>query len=193
MKTVDLRIGNPSVELLRGVIGKRILSITHDSFLFSNSVYGAAMLNVGGSDSGDTSYELLSSYELCNYFGDQTDACRFSFRRNDKPGFHSQLEGASEATDPVDKTLRDVVLVNDKQVMSQPEKEEFAFCFTKAIVLVFGGLEVAFEQVDATMPQIRITRSPNALHELDAPDSDFDDMERSYMTATREFVSLKSW
>lgn len=188
VKTVDFRIGDDSVAVLRNMVGKKFNSYTHDEFVFAPHVYGAIMVTVGG-----VGYQINCDFEACDYFGDATDAGRFYVFPSSTGSFKSQVFDVGAVTVPVGETISDVIVVNEEEVMNKPNREPFTFRYTKAIAFIYGCRGFAVEMSDAVMVTLNLITSTNVLHELAPVGDDIDEDERDVFTATREYVSLKEW
>lgn len=48
MKTIDVRLSDKEIALLKSIVGKRIVEIKHDAFIFTNTSAQAVQINCEG-------------------------------------------------------------------------------------------------------------------------------------------------
>lgn len=139
---VDERITNRNCDIFKEMIGKKLVSIMHDPFVYTNSVYGIAGLNID-----HYFYKISNKTEVRDYFGAEEDVAVFNIMKTDKDNIHSYVEGVKMIEIPVNQLIKRIKVVNEHQQLYEQEQQIYDVWITRGFIIELAdGLEVSFEK-----------------------------------------------
>ena len=137
MNQIDIRLSDEGIGLLKTLIGKKLESVEHDAFIFTNTSSQVVKLN-----SEETSLFLYSFTESLDYFGTKEDVSIWSIEHTEYP----IVEKKSFIRTPVQQKIQSISLIQENQQFFEKEKQTYDVWLTRGIILDFGDHEFAFEK-----------------------------------------------
>ena len=142
MVYIDERITKCNGDIFKEMIGKKLISIMHDPFVYTNSVYGIAGLNVA-----DSFYKISNKTEVRDYFGVEEDVAVFNIMKADKANIHSCIEDVKMIEMPVNQLIKHIKIVNEHQQLFEQEQQTYDVWITRGFIIELAdGLEISFEK-----------------------------------------------
>ena len=142
MVYIDERITKYNCDIFKEMIGKKLICIMHDPFVYSNSVYGIAGLNVAHSF-----YKISNKIEVKDYFGAEEDVAIFNIMKTEKDDIHSYVEDVKMIEMPVNQMIKHIKVVNEHQQLFEQDQQIYDVWITRGIIIELAdGLEVSFEK-----------------------------------------------
>ena len=142
MKMIDVRFSEPDIASFRKMIGRKMLKVKCDPFLFSSSVYG-----VVGICTEDTAYAFTNLVESADYFGQNEDVAIFRMKQMPFDDIRSMVQWQEMIVQPVDSVIREVQVVNERQELFKNGTKIYETWVTRGIIFQFkDGHELSFEK-----------------------------------------------
>ncbi len=159
---VDRRFQSDVILMLRGLIGKRLISYKCDPFRFSNMVYQKIGFQIEGN-----AYLLTNEITTQPYFGVTEDICDFNFTNVQNQDICSGLAGVAQITMPVDALITQISILNESRLMYAAGTLVDEYHFVRGIVItVEDGREYSFEKSDDFSEEIIIRRGNHLLDQF---------------------------
>lgn len=190
MVVTDTWFDNDEKALLAGLVGKRFEKYRIDEFVSgtAESSFGMVGLFVDG-----RVFALTAEQEVHDFFGAREDIAAVSFAETDEAGIAPYLVGVRQVDRPVDRTIEDVLLYEDCQIMRENGEDAFEYRWVGAIVFKLPNSEVVFEPDGWIMESFGVLRGPGASRSVRHADEDIDDEERDRIRAERRVLSMREW
>lgn len=139
---IDDRIIKEKEGIFADMIGKRLVSISHDPFIYSNSVYGIA-----GIKTEDDTYKVTNLIEVRDYFGEMEDVAVFKVAEDVPENIHSYIQGETLITTPVEERIVSIDVVNEHQCLYENDVQTYDVWITRGFVITLEyGLQISFEK-----------------------------------------------
>ncbi len=129
MKTIDIRLKDDEVEMLRSMIGKELSFIEHDEYQFtptSSQVLGMVVDN--------EKYYLYSFNECLDYFGTKKDVAVWSVSDTKLP----IIDRKSFVRTPVNDVVKGIILIQENQRMFEKGEQTYDVWLTRGIIIDVG-------------------------------------------------------
>ncbi len=190
MVVTDTWFSDSEKTLLAGLVGKRF-----EKYRVDESVSGAAESSFGvvGLFIDGRVFALTAEQEVHDFFGAQEDIAAVSFAETDEGGIGPHLVGVKQVDRPVDRTIEDVLLYEDRQIMREGGEEVFEYRYIGAIVFKLPHTEVVFEPDGWIMESFGVLRGPGASRSIRPADADIDDGECGRIRTERQVLSMREW
>ena len=137
MKTIDIRLSESEVDMLRSMIGKEILACLHDEFQYTQTSTQAVGMMVG-----DTTYYIYSFVEGLDYFGTDEDVAVLSISDEKLP----IIDSKTFVKTPVNEVVKGITLLQENQRVYQDGKQTYDVWLTRGIIIDVGERQIAFEK-----------------------------------------------
>ncbi|MBO4476775.1 MAG: hypothetical protein J5757_00445 [Lachnospiraceae bacterium] len=137
MKQIDIRLKPKETDFLRSLVGKKIESLKHDPFFFTN-----ASSQVVQFDSEAGTFFLYSFTEPLDYFGKIEDVSVWTIE-TEKYEF---VDKKQMLTDPIQEKVNSIMLVQENQRLYQGNELSFDIWLTRGIIIDFGTHQYSFEK-----------------------------------------------
>ena len=163
MKAIDIRFNPEEIDLLRSLVGKKLLSVLHDPFTFVNSSSQIVQLNAE-----EGIFYLYSFTEPLDYFGSKEDVAVWSFEKE-------RCKAADRKNiieTPCGEKIVSVSLVQEHQCLFKGEEQLYDVRLTRGLIIDFGDHQLSFEKAVWFSEDIYI-RKGNDLLDGFAPVSSF--------------------
>ena len=176
--------------LLASLVGKEFEKYRIDEYVSGKceSSHGVIGLFIGGEI-----YALTADMEVHDFFGEQDDIAAVSFGISNLEGIAPRLVGKKQVDWSVGRTIKDILVYEDKQIQSVDGKNIFEYRWVGAIVFKMDRTEVVFEPDGWIMESFGIYRGPSATKSIASVDADLEEDERDLVRAERSITSLKQW
>lgn len=182
MTSINLCLTAQEIEILRSMVGKKLVSIQHDKFRYTNTSFKAVALHIE-----DATYYLYSLTEVMDFYGDTEEVARWSLQADKK----SFIDAKDWMASPIDETIRDIRVVQEHQEVFDGEEQTDDVLVTRGLIFDFGDRELSFEKAAWFSEDIYIQKgqdvistftSPSAFEEDDWPDGLTAKCTRSILT-----------
>ncbi len=139
---IDDRITSGNEGVFREMVGKKLIEISHDPFIYTNSVYGIAGMDVEG-----IYYKVSNAIEVRDYFGEKEDVAIFKVSKDIPENIHSLIEDSSMITVPVNQRIVHIEVVNEHQCLYENGEQTYDVWITRGFVVELeDGLQISFEK-----------------------------------------------
>ena len=165
MKKIDKRFSDSNMDMLRNMIGKKMLKLKCDAFLFSTSVYG-----IVGISMEDHAYAFTNLVEVNDYFGQDEDVAMFKMERMDFEDIHSMIQGQEMIIHPVESIVSNVYVVNEQQLLFKNDIQIYEIWVTRGVIFKFDDThEISLEKNIWFSEDISVEKGYNLLQRFTAP------------------------
>lgn len=137
MNTIDIRLKETDLQILKSFIGKQLESIEHDEFIFTNTSSQAVRFNIN-----DEGVFLYSFTEPLDYYGSTEDVAVWSVEKTEYP----MVADKSFIKMPVRQDIKGISLVQENQRMFDQGKQTYDVWVTRGIIVDLGDHQIAFEK-----------------------------------------------
>ena len=162
----DDRITKNTDGIFSELIGKELINISHDPFVYTNSVYGIAGLNIDGA-----SYKVTNEIEIRDYYGENEDVAVFKISKDEPENIHSYIEGATMITTPINQKIIRIDVVNEHQCLYENGKQTYDVWITRGFIIELeDGLQLSFEKEIWFSEDINIERGYKLIDKFFATD-----------------------
>lgn len=182
MKTIDIRLKDDEVEMLRSMIGKELSFVEHDEYQFTPTSSQALGMVVD-----NEKYYLYSFTECLDYFGTKEDVAVWSLSDTRLP----IIDSKSFVKTPVGEVVKGITLIQENQRMFENGEQTYDVWLTRGIIIDVGDCQIAFEKDVWFSEEIIVHRGYELSKEF-SPTEDFCDHWDSSVKAecSREAVVL---
>lgn len=190
MVVTDTWFSDSEKTLLAGLVGKRFEKYRIDEFVSgtTESSFGVVGLFIDG-----RVFALTAEQEVHDFFGAREDIAAVSFAETDEGGIGPHLVGVRQGDRPVDRTIEDVLLFEDRQIMREGGEDVFEYRYIGAIVFKLPHTEVVFEPDGWIMESFSVLRGPGASRSVRSANEDIEDEDRGRIRAERRVFSMREW
>lgn len=138
MKKVDICLKQEYVDLLKSLLGQKLIAIFHDSFVFTNTSSEIVKL-----EAENTTAFLYSFVEPIEHFGAIEDTAVWSFETTKYPAVESKVFIKT----PVQEIISKIELVQESQRLFSSGMLEYQLDVTRGIIITLeSGRQIAFEK-----------------------------------------------
>lgn len=183
MKTIDIRLKPAEIAALKTIVGKQLISINHDPFVFSNTSSQIVQINTNS----DTFY-LYSFTEPIDHFGATEDVAVWSFESER----YRAVERKKFIETPFNETIKSISVIQENQQLYKSDKILYNVWLTRGIIIDFGEHQLSFEKSVWFSEDIRIQKGYKLINKFTSVDDFINDDWDKEITAkcTREIVTL---
>ncbi len=159
MISVDDRIESGERSVFQELIGKKLVSISHDPLVYTNSVYGVA-----GISTEDAAFRVSNEIEVRDYYGENEDVAIFKVIKDKPENIHSLIDGGEMITVPVNQKITHIEVVNEHQRLYEDGDQTYDVWVTRGFILTLeDGLQMSFEKDIWFSEEINIERGYNLI------------------------------
>lgn len=183
MKTIDIRLKPSEIASLKSIVGKQLISINHDPFVFSNTSSQIVQINTNS----DTFY-LYSFTEPIDHFGATEDVAVWSFESER----YRSVDRKKFIETPFKETIKSVSVIQENQQLCKSDEILYDVWLTRGIIIDFGEHQLSFEKSVWFSEDIRIQKGYELINKF-TPVADFvnDDWDKGITAkCTREIITL---
>ena len=172
MISIDKRLTDEEMNILRQLIGKKIVSFRHEEFRPTHASYGAV-----GIETEQGMIYLYCQTEPINYFGSVGDEAVLTLTRErhawlDESPYTYVLAAAS----PVHETVKEIHVVQDHQRLYENGEQTFDVWLTWGIIFEFGDYQYSLEKSQGFSGIIFIEKGNDLINTFSSTDG-FEDPE----------------
>ena len=166
MISIDKRLTDEEMNILRQLIGKKIVSFRHEEFRPTHASYGAA-----GIETEQGMIYLYCQTEPINYFGSVGDEAVLTLTRErhawlDESPYAYVLAAAS----PVNETVKEIHVVQDHQRLYENGEQTFDVWLTWGIIFEFGDYQYSLEKAQGFSGLIFIEKGNDLINTFSSTD-----------------------
>lgn len=154
MTSINLCLTSHEIEILRSMVGKKLVSIQHDKFRYTNTSLEAVALHLE-----DATYYLYSLTEVMDFYGDTEEVARWSLQAGKK----DFIDAKDWIVSPIDETIRDIRLVQEHQEVFDGEEQTDDVLVTRGLIFDLGDRELSFEKAAWFSEDIYIQKGQNLI------------------------------
>ena len=190
MIVTDTRFTEEEKALLASLIGKQFEKYRIDEYVAGTceSSFGVVGLFVGG-----RVFAFTAEQESRDFFGAKEDIAVVSFSETDEDGIKPHLVDKKQVDWNVGGVIEDIVLYEDRQILSEGGADVFEYRWTGAIVFKMPRTEIVVEPDGWIMESFAVRRGLGSSRSIHPADYDIDNEEREHTRAERQVVSLREW
>ena len=137
MVSIDVRLKDEDVQILRAAVGKNLDRIEHDEFVFTNASSQAVRFVLG-----NAIFYLYSFTEPLDYYGAEEDVAVWSVEEKEYP----LIADKSFVTTPIQEKISAIRIVQEHQRLFENAQQTYDVWVTRGIIIDFGDHELAFEK-----------------------------------------------
>lgn len=137
MNSIDIRLKEADQQILRSFVGKKLESIDHDEFFFTNTSSQAIRFNIDG----DCLY-LYSFSEPLDYYGSIEDVAVWSVEQTEYP----MISSKAFIKMPIQQTIVGISLVQENQKLYNQDTQIYDVWVTRGIIIDLGDHQISFEK-----------------------------------------------
>lgn len=158
MKSIDIRLKDTEVQLIKSLCGSTLKSIYHDKFMFTDTSSQIVKLV-----SDKSNYFLYSFAEPLDYFGSEEDVAVWSFEDAECPAVsHKQF-----IETPINEIVKHIYIVQERQKLFEAGNQIYDVRLTRGLIFDFGDYQVSFEKAVWFSEDIIIRKGYNLIDEFD--------------------------
>lgn len=187
METLNTCLKDDKISTLRNLIGKQLNKYRHDEFFLGKGIIvGNAEFFVDNKVYAVTNYCHGAPF----FWGDE-DICDMDFKEIREEDAKSYCENVKQIDFPLNKTIKDIAIVNDQVEEFENGAPKFNYKFTRGIIFIFDDVELAFEKDNWMQELIDVHKGKNVLDEFQSPDEELSEWaENQKSINTREIIHL---
>lgn len=155
MNTIDIRLKEADLQILRSVIGESLENIEHDEFIFTNTSSQVVRFNISGKQ-----IYLYSFTEPLDYYGSTEDVAVWSVEKNVYP----LVTEKDFIKIPIHQNITGITLVQENQQMYDHGEQTYDVWVTRGIIIDFADHQLSFEKPVWFSEDIIIRRGYNLLN-----------------------------
>ena len=183
MKKIDIRLNHDEIALLKSFIGTEFKSISHESFIFTNSVSGTVQFNIN-----NKIFYLYSDIEPLEHFGSIEDTAIWSLETQKYVGVNVE----NFVTTPIKEIIRKIILVQENQRIYENEEQTYDVWVTRGIIFDFGNHQISFEKAIWFSEEIYIQKGYNLIEKFTPTENFLEDWDNGIVPeCTRELVVIE--
>lgn len=191
MNKINHLLKREEIELLKSLINKKLVSIKHDSFIYTNSSFVKVSFY----------FEDGSIFQLANrivgvddFFGEDEDVAKFTFQKCEEKDTETEFTGGNYPkiiTSPINLKIKDIILINENVKTYEKKELTYEFDYVKGIIFRFEGIDYLFQRNIWFSEDIFIFKGANVMNKIVPVDEGWDDWgEGNHSDNTRNIISL---
>ncbi len=187
MKQIDIRFNQEEFSLIKDMIGRLLIKCKCDPFEFSTAVYG-----IVGICTDKTSYAFTNAIQVMDYYGANEDVAVFRMEKCADPEIKSFIGGNIMIELPINKTIKEVDIINEHQKVFEYDKQTYDVWLTRGIIFKLeDDTELSLEKNVWFSEMITVDKGENLLSKF-TPVEDFsEDWEGNFRgECFREIVKV---
>lgn len=187
MGTLNTFLGEKETEMLKNIIGKKMEKYRHDEFLLGK---GVVIGNVEFFVEEKT-YALFDRNHVVDFFWGKEDICDFFFKEIEEKEAISYCLDTKQIDFPMNKKIKDIIVVNDKVELFERGKLQFTYKFLSGLIFVFEDLELGFEKRTWMQELIYVHKGQKIISSFKSPNEELNEWpENQKSVNTREIIHL---
>lgn len=137
MNSIDIRLKESDLQILKSCIGKSLESIEHDEFIFTNTSSQVVRFNINGE-----CFYLYSFSEPLDFYGSTEDVAVWSVESTEYPFVADKLFIKM----PIQQAISGITLVQENQQMFNHGEQTYNVWVTRGIIIDFSDHQISFEK-----------------------------------------------
>ena len=189
MKTIDVRFSATGIEIIKSMVGKKMLKYKCDPFIYSPSVFGIIGVEMEGA-----SYAFTNSTEVMDYYGEQEDVAVFKVTPMPFDKINSRIQNQDMVETIIDSTVTEITIVNETQKLFVKDVQTYEIYVTRGIIFRFeDGHELSFEKNIWFSEDITVKKGYDLIQQF-SPTSEFTEGWSGdfHGECSRELISIMS-
>ena len=166
MTAVDKRLNADEMQMLRALIGKKILSFRHEEFHPTHASYGAV-----GIETEQGMIYLFSDLEPLSAYGYVDDVAVWTLTRERRAWIdESPYAYVFASASPVNATVKEIHVVQEHQRLYENGGQTFDVRVTRGIIFDFGDYQYSLEKAVWFSQLIFIEKGNDLINTFDSTD-----------------------
>jgi len=158
MNSVDIRLKQSEIELLKSMVGHRLIALYHDAFVFTNT--SSEIVQV---EADNLIAYLYSFVEPVEHFGSIEDTAIWTYETEKYPA----LDSKHFIKSPVQEIITKIELVQENQKLSINGEFKYNFDLTRAIIFTLeSGFQIALQKDVWFSEEIIILKGYNLIDKI---------------------------
>lgn len=137
MTYIDIRLKSDEMAILNSMVGKKLISVKHDPFVFVNSSSQVVQINT---EIGE--FYLYSFVEPSDYFGAEEDVAVWTLETER----NKVVDCKDFVETPINETVKSVLVVQENQRLFQNGTQIYDVWLTRGIIFDFGDHQFSLEK-----------------------------------------------
>ena len=172
MISIDKRFTDEEMNILRQLIGRKIVSLRHKEFCPAHASYGAV-----GIETEQGMLYLYNQTEHMNYFGSTDDETVLRLTHERRAWLdYDECPYVLAAESPVNETVKEIQVVHDHQRLYENGEQTFDVWLTWGIIFDFGDYQYSLEKAQGFSGLIFIEKGNDLINTFSSTDG-FEDPE----------------
>lgn len=138
MKSIDIRLKQNEINILKILIGSTLHSYQHDEFNFTPTSSQAISLVINN----NTNYYLYSFTQSLDYYGASEDVAVWSITSDKLP----MIDKKNFISTPVNEVIKGIKVIQENQRVFKGDEQTYDVWLTRGIIIDMGDHEIAFEK-----------------------------------------------
>ncbi len=169
MISIDKRLNENEMDILRQLIGRKIVSLRHDKF---RPVHLHAATGVVGIETEQGMIYLYSETDSMNYFGSVEDEAVLTLSHERHAWLdYDECSYALTTTSPVNETVKEIHVVQDHQQLYENGEQTFDIWLTWGIIFDFGDYQYSLEKSQGFSGLIFIEKGKDLINTFSSTDA----------------------
>lgn len=175
------------IYILKNLTGKELTKYRHDEFFLGKGIIlGNAEFFIE-----NKVYTVTNYIHNLPFFWGEEDICNLGFKEIKAEDAKSYCLGEKQIDFPLNKIIKDIIVVNDSVEEFENKKSQFLYKFTRGIIFVFDDIEISFEKETWMSEYILVKKGNNILSQFRSPNCDLSDWaENQDSKSNREIIHL---
>ena len=172
MISIDKRLNDEEMNILRQLIGRKIVSLRHREFSPTHASYG-----VVGIETEQGTIYLYSETDSMNYFGSVEEEAVLTLTHERRAWLDfDDFSYALASTSPVNETVKEIHVVQDHQRLYENGEQTFDIWLTWGIIFDFGDYQYSLEKTQGFSGLIFIEKGNDLINTFSSTE-EFEDPE----------------
>ena len=166
MISIDKRLNDEEINILRQLIGKKIVSFRHQEFRPTPASYGAVDI-----ETEKGMIYLFSDLEPLPAYGDVDDVAVWTLTRECRSWIdESPYAYVFASASPVNEPVKEIHVVQEHQRLYKNGEQTFDVRVTRGIIFDFGDYQYSLEKAVWFSPLIFIEKGNDLINTFDSTD-----------------------
>lgn len=162
MKSINITLKEKEIEILKSLIGTKLLDVYHGPFIYTNT--SSQVVQICASEKN---YYLYSFTEPMDHFGAEEDVAVWSFEDTK----YNLVNEKSFINMPINNVIKKIILVNENQKLFENEQQIYDVWITRALIIDLGDYQISFEKAVWFSEDIIIRKGYELIKELSSVDN----------------------
>jgi hypothetical protein len=169
MVAIDKRLNPGEMDILRQLIGRKIVSLRHNKFC---PVHLHAATGVVGIETEQGMIYLYSETDSMNYFGSVEDEAVLTLSHERHAWLdYDECSNALATASPVHEAVKEIHVVQDHQQLYETGEQTFDIWLTWGIIFDFGDYQYSLEKSQGFSGLIFIEKGKDLIHTFSGTDA----------------------